>query len=129
MMGDVALVGAMVAKKKGRALHPRIKEAAKIVAKAKQGDPGAKRTIIRASRAAKAGDKQAVAAMVALTAANTAYKAGGIPVQMAAPGEQPHGDLLPLDFFPNPVQAVASSIRKFFSFYREGVISRSNPSR
>lgn len=125
MMGDVALVGAMVAQKKGRALHPRIKEASKIVAKAKQGDPQAKRTILRASIAAKKGDKEAVAAMVALTAANTAQKAGGIPVQAMAPAEQANSDLLPLGSLPGPLQSIASGIRNFFGFYREGVSSRS----
>lgn len=121
MLGDVALVGAIAAAKKGKPIHPNLKEASKIVAKAKKGDPKAKRTIARATNAAKKGDPKGVKAMVALTAANTAQKAGGIPVTVRP---QATADLLPLQSLPSPLKKAADSIGRFFAFYRDGVSSR-----
>jgi hypothetical protein len=123
MLGDVALVGAIAAAKKGKPIHPNLKEASKIVAKAKQGDPKAKRTIARATNAAKKGDPKGVKAMVALTAANTAQKAGGIPVTVRSPSETAF-DLLPLRSLPSPLKKAADSLGRLFSFYRDGVSSR-----
>lgn len=123
MLGDVALVGAIAAAKKGKSIHPNLKEASKIVAMAKKGDPKAKRTIARAANAAKKGDPKGVKAMVALTAANTAQKAGGIPVTVRPPSETTF-DLLPLRSLPSPLKKAADSLGRFFSFYRDGVSSR-----
>jgi hypothetical protein len=102
MLGDVALVGAIAQAKKGKPIHPNLKEASKIVAKARKGDP------------------KGVKAMVALTAANTAQKAGGIPVTV----KPQTVDLLPLESLPSPLKKAADSLGRFFSFYRDGVSSR-----
>ncbi|MDD5351241.1 MAG: hypothetical protein PHQ12_13605 [Chthoniobacteraceae bacterium] len=106
MMGDVALVGAMLKAKKGLPPDRKLSEAHKIVTQAGNGNAEAKRTIMRAAEAAKKGDPNAVASMVALTAAQKAQKAGGLPVNVAP-------------------QAPKGRLASLFSGYRAGVASRS----